>query len=105
MNIMKIFEIYLEVFNKLNELYFSNRKKYDSFGILLGQMSPDIFSNSYSADSAWFSEFSKGINALNKKNPTIKEGLDVMFDMIQEYNHAPYNIEAFLDDYQELYKF
>lgn len=33
---MNNFRIYLEVFDRLNELYFSNKEKYDDFGILLG---------------------------------------------------------------------
>ncbi|MBQ3799128.1 MAG: hypothetical protein II837_02420 [Treponema sp.] len=94
----------MEVFKKMDKLYFSNRKKYDSFGILLGQMSPEIFSNSYSADSSWFFQFSQNMNAKNKKTTTIKDGLDVMYNMLQAYNHSPYNIKSFLDDYKSLYQ-
>lgn len=100
---MKNFDIYLEVFNKLNNLYFSDKQKYDNFGILLGQMSPDTFENSYSADPAWFSSFSKNLDSLNIDIPTVKDGLDVMFNMILEYNHPPYNISSVIEDYKKLY--
>lgn len=100
---MNNFEIYLEVFNKMNELYFSNRQKYDNFGILLGQMSPNIFKDSYSADPSWFSLFSQNLTLLNENMPTVKDGLNVMYNMILEYDHPPYNISSFIEDYQKLY--
>ena len=100
---MKNFKIYLEVFNKLNDLYFSNKQKYNNFGILLGQMSPNTFKDSYSADAAWFLSFSKKLSSLNKKMPTVNDGLDVMYSMIQEYNHPPYNISSIIEDYKKLY--
>lgn len=101
---MNTFEIYLKVFDKMNELYFSNREKYDNFGILLGQMSPYIFSNSYSADSAWFVDFSKNLESKNKKNPTVRDGLDVIHEMILDYNNESYNIKNFVNDYYKLYE-
>lgn len=101
---MNTTKIYLESFNKLNELYFSNKEKYDGFGILLGQMSPDIFFDSCSADSAWFIDFSKKLESKNKNNPTVRDGLDVIYEMILEYNNESYNIKNFIDDYKKLYE-
>ena len=76
---MTTFELYLEAFKKLEKLFFSDREKYDNFGILLGQMSPYIFSNTYSADPAWFIDFSKKLKSRNKTNPTVQDGLDVIY--------------------------
>ena len=101
---MNAFEIYEKVFEKMNGLYFSDREKYDNFGILLGQMSPYIFSNTYSADPAWFIDFSKKLQSKNKTNPTIQDGLDVIYEMILDYNNESYNIKDFVNDYYKLYE-
>ena len=100
---MSDFEIYSEVFCRLNDLYFSDREKYDGFGILLGQMSPNIFAKSYSVDPAWFSEFSKKLNMLNKINLTVNDGLDIMYNMLSEYNHPPYEVKVVLENFGSLY--
>lgn len=96
----RIFGIYKEIFKKMEKLYFSDKEKYNSFGIILGQMSPDIFSDSKSADSAWFSEF----NALMQKieNQTLQDGYRVLKKMIGEYDHAPYDIDSFVRDFFEV---
>lgn len=101
---MNTFEIYEKVFDKMNELYFSNRQKYDNFGILLGQMSPHTFSNTYSADPAWFIDFSKKLQSKNKTNPIVQDGLDVIYEMVLDYNNEAYNIKDFIDDYYKLYE-
>ena len=101
---MNAFEIYKNVFEKLDGLYFSDREKYDNFWILLGQMSPDIFSDSCSADPAWFIDFSKKLESKNKNNPTVQDGLDVIYEMILEYNNESYNIKNFVEDYKKLYE-
>lgn len=33
----RIFGIYKEIFKKMEELYFSDKEKYNSFGIILGK--------------------------------------------------------------------
>jgi len=81
----RIFGIYKEIFRRMEELYFSDKEKYDSFGIILGQMSPDTFLYSKSADSAWFSEFNEEMQKI--ENPTLHDGYRVLKKMIGEYNH------------------
>lgn len=57
-------ELYLFIFEKLDNMYFSNESKYDKLGIILGQMSPDTFVDCESADPAVKEEFN---NLLKKK--------------------------------------
>lgn len=96
----RIFVIYKEIFKKMEELYFSDKEKYNSFGIILGQMSPDIFSDSKSADSAWFSEFDALMQEF--ENPTLHDGYRVLEKMVGEYNHASYDIGSFMRDFFEV---
>lgn len=101
---MTTFELYLEAFKKLEKLFFSDREKYDNFGILLGQMSPYIFSNTYSADPAWLIDFSRKLQSKNKAKPTVQDALDVIYELILDYNDETYNIKNFVDDYKKLYE-
>lgn len=95
-----IFEIYKEIFRRMEELYFSDREKYDSFGIILGQMSPDTFSDSYSADPAWFSEFRGKMQEI--ENPNLQDGYYVIREMLGKYNHEPYNMN-FIKAYNKIW--
>ena len=97
-----IFEIYKELFRRMNELYFSDKEKYDSFGIILGQISPNTFADSCSADPAWFSEFKAKMQKV--ENPILQDGYYILKGMIEKYNHEPYNIKAFVRDYSKIWE-
>ena len=67
-------------------------------------MGPYIFSNTYSADPAWLIDFSRKLQSKNKAKPTVQDALDVIYELILDYNDETYNIKNFVDDYKKLYE-
>jgi len=101
---MSIFDIYKQLFKILEKMYFKDTNRYDMLGIILGEMSPELFTNSYSADTAFFEDFEKRmINIFGNLSGTgykLSEGIQVLKSILQDYNEKyGYNLINVMADF------
>ena len=98
---MTINDIYVYCFRNLERMYFKDTEKYDNLGIILGQMSPELFKNSKSADPAFYGDFKNEIKGIagGKENYSFLDGLSTMKVILQQYNNKyGYELSNVLND-------